>query len=54
MEPRLKRISGVGNVQQFGSPYSMRIWMKPDKMAQFKLIPADITRVFAEQKSAER
>lgn len=39
IEPRIKRISGVGNIQQFGANYSMRIWMKPDKMAQYKLIP---------------
>lgn len=47
--PRLKRISGVGNVMQFGSSYSMRIWMKPDKMAQYKLIPSDINAVLAKQ-----
>lgn len=49
VEPRLKRISGVGNVMQFGSNYSMRIWMKPDKMAQYKLVPSDISRVLASQ-----
>lgn len=49
VEQRLKRIGGVGNVMQYGSRYSMRIWMKPDKMAQFKLIPSDITAVLAKQ-----
>lgn len=49
IEPRIKRIPGVGNVQQFGSNYSMRIWMKPDKMAQYKLIPSDITAVLEKQ-----
>lgn len=49
VEPRIKRISGVGQVMQFGSNYSMRIWMKPDKMAQYKLIPGDITAVLAKQ-----
>lgn len=49
VEPRIKRISGVGNVQQFGANYSMRIWMKPDKMAQYKLIPGDITAVLERQ-----
>lgn len=49
IEPRIKRIPGVGNVQQFGSNYSMRIWMKPDKMAQYKLIPSDITAVLEGQ-----
>lgn len=49
VEPRLKRIAGVGNVQLFGSNYSMRIWLKPDKMAQYKLIPSDISAVLARQ-----
>ena len=49
IEPRIKRITGVGNVQQYGSNYSMRIWMKPDKMAQYKLIPSDITAVLGRQ-----
>ena len=49
VEPRLKRIGGVGNVMQFGSNYSMRIWMKPDKMAQYKLVPSDISAVLAKQ-----
>lgn len=49
VEPRIKRIAGVGQVMLFGSNYSMRIWMKPDKMAQYKLIPADITNALAKQ-----
>lgn len=49
VEPRIKRISGVGNVQQFGANYSMRIWMKPEKMAQYKLVPGDITAVLERQ-----
>lgn len=49
VEPRLKRIGGVGNVMLFGSNYSMRVWMKPDKMAQYKLIPSDIAAVLAKQ-----
>lgn len=49
VEPRIKRISGVGNVQQFGANYSMRIWLKPEKMAQYKLIPGDITAVLDRQ-----
>lgn len=49
VEPRIKRISGVGNVQQFGANYSMRIWLKPDKMAQYKLVPGDITVVLDRQ-----
>lgn len=49
VEPRLKRISGVGKTQLFGSNYSMRLWLKPDKMAQYGLIPDDISNVLAGQ-----
>ena len=33
VEPRLKRISGVGKAQLFGSNYSMRLWLKPDDIS---------------------
>ena len=49
VEPRIKRVQGVGKVQLFGSQYSMRLWLKPDKMAQFKLIPDDIANFLAGQ-----
>ena len=49
IEPRLKRIAGVGKVMHFGANYAMRIWMNPEKMAQYKLIPGDITAVLAKQ-----
>lgn len=41
--PRLKRITGVGEVTLLGSNYSMRIWLKPDVMAQYGLVPSDVT-----------
>ncbi|MFI3239170.1 MAG: efflux RND transporter permease subunit, partial [Bacteroidales bacterium] len=47
--PEVKRISGVGNVMLIGSDYSMRIWMNPEKMAQYELMPSDIATVLAEQ-----
>lgn len=47
--PRIKRIEGVGDVMSFGDTYSMRIWLKPDVMAQYGLIPSDITAVLGEQ-----
>lgn len=47
--PRLKRISGVGAVTLLGSNYSMRIWLKPDIMGQYGLVPADITAALAAQ-----
>lgn len=49
VEPRIKRISGVGKFMLFGANYSMRIWLKPDKMAQYKLVPSDISAVLATQ-----
>lgn len=43
--PQLKRINGVGDIQTPGTrTYSMRIWLKPDKMKQYGLIPSDITK----------
>src|ERR1700744_2356835 len=48
--PMLKRVNGVGNVTAFGTQdYSMRIWLKPDAMAAYGLIPDDITVALAEQ-----
>lgn len=47
--PRLKRISGVGAVTLLGSNYSMRIWLKPDVMGQYGLVPADVTAALAAQ-----
>ncbi len=48
--PALKRIEGVGDVQSPGvKTYSMRIWLKPDIMKQYGLMPTDITSVLAEQ-----
>lgn len=49
MKPQILRISGVGDMMIMGGDYSMRIWMKPDVMAQYKLIPSDVTAVLAEQ-----
>ncbi|MCR9263731.1 MAG: efflux RND transporter permease subunit [Flavobacteriaceae bacterium] len=48
--PRLQRIKGVGNVNVFGAKdYSMRIWISPDKMAAYNLVPADIQVALQEQ-----
>ena len=47
--PQIKRVSGVGEAMAFGSDYSMRIWLKPDVMAQYGLIPSDISAALAEQ-----
>ena len=47
--PQLKRIQGVGEVFALGATYSLRIWMKPEVMARYGLIPSDITGCLAEQ-----
>ena len=49
LKPAILRIQGVGDMMIMGGDYSMRIWMKPDVMAQYKLIPSDVTQVLAEQ-----
>ncbi len=48
--PAIKRIQGVGDVQSPGlKTYSMRIWLKPDVMKQYNLMPSDISGLLAEQ-----
>ena len=42
VKPRLMRITGVGNVQSLGNTYALRIWLKPDVMAQYGLTPNEI------------
>lgn len=47
--PQIKRISGVGEVQIMGTNYSMRIWLKPDVMAQYHLMPSDVITALNQQ-----
>lgn len=47
--PQIKRIEGVGDVMEMGDTYSMRIWLKPELMAQYGLVPSDVTAVLGEQ-----
>ena len=42
IRPKLMRVTGVGNVQSLGNTYALRIWMKPDVMAQYGLTPNDV------------
>ncbi len=49
MEDPLARITGVGDVNVFGSPYAMRIWLDPAKLRSFSLIPGDIVNAIAAQ-----
>lgn len=47
--PVLQRVSGVGDVMSFGGDYSMRIWIKPEIMAQYGLTPSDIATALRDQ-----
>jgi len=48
--PRLQRIPGVGDAQVFGSKdYSMRIWLKPDRLAAYNLSPMEVTSAIKDQ-----
>ncbi len=47
--PQIQRVPGVGDAMVLGADYSMRIWLKPDVMAQYKLMPSDVTVALAEQ-----
>jgi len=48
--PQLKRVNGVGDANVFGSKnYAMRVWLDPVKMANYGLVPADITAALNEQ-----
>ena len=49
IKPRVQRIQGVGEFFALGADYAMRIWMKPDVMAQYRLVPSDVTMALAEQ-----
>lgn len=49
IKPRIARISGVGEVDVFGAEYAMRVWLDPQKMAQYGLMPSDINAVLDEQ-----
>ena len=49
VEPRLSRITGVGNVNVMGGDYAMRIWLNPQVMAQYSLVPDDVTSALGDQ-----
>ncbi len=49
VEPRLSRITGVGNVNVMGGDYAMRIWLIPQVMAQYSLVPDDVISALGDQ-----
>ena len=49
IKPRMQRITGVGEVLSLGNRFSLRIWMKPDVMAQYGLEPNDVINAISAQ-----
>jgi len=49
VKPRIMRITGVGDVQNLGNTYALRVWLKPDVMAQYGLTPNDISYAISQQ-----
>lgn len=49
IKPQIQRISGVGDCNVMGGDYAMRIWLKPDVMAQYNLVPSDVSAALASQ-----
>ena len=49
IKPRIQRIFGVGSVMSLGNTYALRVWMKPDVMAQYGLTPDDVARAISGQ-----
>lgn len=48
--PQLQRVNGVGDASAMGSKtYAMRIWLRPDLMASYNLMPSDISSALSDQ-----
>ena len=49
LQDPLSRISGVGDTNVFGAPYAMRIWLNPDRLASYQLVPGDVIAAIQNQ-----
>ncbi|KCZ46976.1 MULTISPECIES: efflux RND transporter permease subunit [unclassified Hyphomonas] len=49
MYDTISRLDGVGSVTAFGSPYAIRVWLKPEKLVEYNLMPADIVQAIRDQ-----
>ena len=49
LQDTIGRIKGVGDINVFGAQYAMRIWLDPNKLASYSLIPSDITTAITAQ-----
>ncbi|AMX03673.1 multidrug efflux RND transporter permease subunit [Microbulbifer thermotolerans] len=45
----ISRVPGVGQIEPFGSPYAMRIWLQPEKLTAYGLMPEDVSRAIEAQ-----
>jgi len=51
LKDALLRVKGVGDVQAFGQPFAMRVWLDANKLANLGMSPADVSQAIAEQNS---
>ena len=49
LKDALLRVKGVGDVQAFGQPFAMRVWLDANKLANLGMSPADVSQAIAEQ-----
>ena len=49
IEEPISRVSGVGEVEVFGAPYSMRIWLNPERLVKYQLNPSDVVAAIEAQ-----
>jgi hydrophobe/amphiphile efflux-1 (HAE1) family protein len=49
LQDQLSRVEGVGEVQLFGAPYAMRIWLDPNRLQTFSLTPSDVAAAIRAQ-----
>ncbi|MEZ5986011.1 MAG: efflux RND transporter permease subunit [Hyphomonas sp.] len=49
MYDTISRLDGVGSVMAFGSPYAIRVWLKPEKLVEYNLMPSDVVQAIRDQ-----
>ncbi|WP_068076607.1 efflux RND transporter permease subunit [Novosphingobium lentum] len=49
LQDQLSRVPGVGDTNVFGAPYAMRIWLNPDRLASYSLMPSDVVTAITAQ-----
>jgi hydrophobe/amphiphile efflux-1 (HAE1) family protein len=49
LKDTISRVDGVGDAQAYGSGYAMRVWLDPNKMLKYSLMPSDISSALSAQ-----